>query len=250
MKRRGRPEIANDELLLFAMELMQRVRGENPWAAAGRLLTALGIPANRRDSDQRRLHRKHRTHPYEIDHKILLEFERDPEYFEDSIASCINYVMNKNRAELNPMRTLAVPAKPLAKRENGGPPDMQPRVYIFKELKPAGVPYTRKHVTTLEYRGEFPMHFNVGANRVAWVAGEVDAWVEERIRARRVVPLKDNGTASPPSEGTRLEAAAQPFKRGRGRPKGRRNKLDHSAGRPSKPVSAMHTAVPAPLAAA
>src|SRR4051794_18595125 len=103
MKRRGRPEIANDDLLLFAIELMQRVRGEIPWAAAGRLLTALGVPANRRDSEQRRLHRKHRTHPYEIDHKTLLEFERDPEYFEESIASCINYVMNKNQAELSSM---------------------------------------------------------------------------------------------------------------------------------------------------
>jgi predicted DNA-binding transcriptional regulator AlpA len=59
------------------------------------------------------------------------------------------------------------------------------RVYRFPELKPAGVPFTRKHVTTLEKRGQFPMHFNVGENSVAWLADEVDRWVDEKVRGRR-----------------------------------------------------------------
>jgi predicted DNA-binding transcriptional regulator AlpA len=63
------------------------------------------------------------------------------------------------------------------------------RVYRFADLKPAGVPFTRKHVTTLEKRDEFPPHFQLGPNSVAWVGDEVDAWVEGKIRARRVVPI-------------------------------------------------------------
>ena len=62
-----------------------------------------------------------------------------------------------------------------------------PRIYVWKELRPNGVPYVRKHVTTLERLGEFPMHFNLGPNRVGWMADEVDAWVEQRVRNRRIV---------------------------------------------------------------
>lgn len=60
------------------------------------------------------------------------------------------------------------------------------RAYQFRDLKPAGVPYSRKHVTTLEKRDEFPMHFQLGPNSIAWVADEVDAWVENKIRGRNV----------------------------------------------------------------
>jgi hypothetical protein len=59
------------------------------------------------------------------------------------------------------------------------------RIYLWKDLRAAGVPYVRKHVRTLERRAEFPIHFNIGPNRVAWSADEVDAWVEERVRTGR-----------------------------------------------------------------
>ena len=58
------------------------------------------------------------------------------------------------------------------------------RVYRFRDLKNAGVPFTRKHITHLEKLGTFPMHFYIGENSVAWVADEVDGWVEDRIRRR------------------------------------------------------------------
>jgi prophage regulatory protein len=61
---------------------------------------------------------------------------------------------------------------------------MSQRVYIFRDLKSAGCPFTRKHVTTLEKLGDFPMHFHITDFSVGWVAAEVDAWVEERIRRR------------------------------------------------------------------
>jgi prophage regulatory protein len=59
------------------------------------------------------------------------------------------------------------------------------RTYRFRELKSAGVPFTRKHVAHLEKRNGFPMHFNIGENSIAWVADEVDRWVEERVRRGR-----------------------------------------------------------------
>lgn len=61
------------------------------------------------------------------------------------------------------------------------------RLYRFRDLRTAGVPFTRKHITTLEKRGEFPQHVDLTEFSVAWVAAEVDEWVEKRIRAR--VPL-------------------------------------------------------------
>ena len=73
------------------------------------------------------------------------------------------------------------------------------RVYRFPDLKTAGVPFTRKHVTTMEKRDEFPTHFKLGSNSVGWVAAEVDAWVEERIRRR-----------GPPREAIRAKPRGDP----------------------------------------
>ena len=60
------------------------------------------------------------------------------------------------------------------------------RIYRYRDLKGAGVPFTRKHITALEKRDDFPPHFELGENSVAWVADEVDRWVETRVRSRRV----------------------------------------------------------------
>jgi predicted DNA-binding transcriptional regulator AlpA len=58
------------------------------------------------------------------------------------------------------------------------------KAYRFRDLRAAGVPFVRKHIATLEKRGDFPQHFQLGQNSVAWVGEEVDHWVEQRIRAR------------------------------------------------------------------
>jgi hypothetical protein len=55
-----------------------------------------------------------------------------------------------------------------------------PRVYRFHDLKAAGVPFTRKHVTHLEKHGWFPKHFNITDFSVGWVGAEVNAWVESK----------------------------------------------------------------------
>ena len=62
------------------------------------------------------------------------------------------------------------------------------RTYRFRELKGAGVPFTRKHVTHLEKHNKFPRHFKIGENSVSWIADEVDRWVEDRVRARTFAP--------------------------------------------------------------
>jgi predicted DNA-binding transcriptional regulator AlpA len=62
------------------------------------------------------------------------------------------------------------------------------RLYRFRDLKGAGVPFTRKHVTHLEKLGKFPSHFKIGENSVTWIADEVDRWVEDRIRRRDFAP--------------------------------------------------------------
>ena len=54
-----------------------------------------------------------------------------------------------------------------------------------KELKSVyGVPYSFAHIARLEAAGQFPKRMKLGACRVAWVAEEVDNWIEERIANR------------------------------------------------------------------
>jgi predicted DNA-binding transcriptional regulator AlpA len=68
--------------------------------------------------------------------------------------------------------------------------EQQFRLYRFKDLRHAGVPFTRKHITTLEDRGKFPARVKLTEFSVAWVAAEIDHWVEERILAHRRQPKK------------------------------------------------------------
>jgi prophage regulatory protein len=54
-----------------------------------------------------------------------------------------------------------------------------------KELKSVyGVPYSFAHIARLESAGKFPKRVTLGACRVAWVAEEVEVWIEERIANR------------------------------------------------------------------
>jgi prophage regulatory protein len=54
-----------------------------------------------------------------------------------------------------------------------------------KELKSVyGVPYSFAHIARLEVAGTFPSRVTLGACRVAWVAEEVEGWIEERIANR------------------------------------------------------------------
>jgi predicted DNA-binding transcriptional regulator AlpA len=56
----------------------------------------------------------------------------------------------------------------------------------FPELKSAGVGYSRVHIDRLEKAGEFPKRVHLGANRVAWLADEIQAHMARAVTARSV----------------------------------------------------------------
>jgi hypothetical protein len=69
------------------------------------------------------------------------------------------------------------------------------RIYRFRDLRGAGVPFTRKHVRTLEQLDQFPRHVNFGVSTVAWLADEVDEWVATAVRDRRQMPRRGSPIA-------------------------------------------------------
>ena len=62
---------------------------------------------------------------------------------------------------------------------------MSTKLVSKKELKLVyGIPYSFAHIARLEAAGLFPKRVRLGACRVAWVAEEVQNWIDERIANR------------------------------------------------------------------
>lgn len=62
---------------------------------------------------------------------------------------------------------------------------MTQRLVTKKELRSLfGVPYSFAHIARLEAAGQFPKRVRLGACRVAWLAGEVQGWIDERVATR------------------------------------------------------------------
>jgi len=62
---------------------------------------------------------------------------------------------------------------------------MPTKLVSKKELKLVyGVPYSFAHIARLEAAGSFPKRVRLGACRVAWIAEEVQSWIDERIATR------------------------------------------------------------------
>ena len=62
---------------------------------------------------------------------------------------------------------------------------MTQKLVSKKELKSIyGVPYSFAHIARLEVAGEFPKRVKLGACRVAWLAEEVQDWIDERVANR------------------------------------------------------------------
>jgi prophage regulatory protein len=55
---------------------------------------------------------------------------------------------------------------------------------MFSDEISKRIPYSQNHLRRLESAGQFPRRVRVGPNRVAWVRGEIDDWVEQRIASR------------------------------------------------------------------
>ena len=83
------------------------------------------------------------------------------------------------------------------------PPQAQ-TVLTYADLRSRGVTLSIVSLWRLEREGRFPKRFNLSANRVAWVASEIDAWIAERVAER--------GKPTP-------SAPSAPGKRRRGRPR-------------------------------
>ncbi|MBW5438344.1 AlpA family phage regulatory protein [Bradyrhizobium canariense] len=60
-----------------------------------------------------------------------------------------------------------------------------PKLLPFFDLHDHGVLLGRRQIDRLEAEGKFPKRVPIGANRVGWVATEIDDWVNAAI-ARRV----------------------------------------------------------------
>ena len=64
---------------------------------------------------------------------------------------------------------------------------MTQKLVSKKELKSVyGVPYSFAHIARLEAAGEFPQRVKLGACRVAWLAEEVQNWIDERVALRNL----------------------------------------------------------------
>lgn len=66
---------------------------------------------------------------------------------------------------------------------------MTQKLVTKKELRSIyGVPYSVQHIARLERAGRFPKRIKLGQCRVAWLAEEVEAWIEERVANRNTAP--------------------------------------------------------------
>jgi predicted DNA-binding transcriptional regulator AlpA len=66
----------------------------------------------------------------------------------------------------------------------------QLKLCTWKELKEVyGIPYCRLHIRRLELNGQFPQRVQLGERRVAWLALEVEQWIQGRLigAARRIL---------------------------------------------------------------
>lgn len=62
---------------------------------------------------------------------------------------------------------------------------MTQKLVTKKELRSLfGVPYSFAHIARLEASGQFPKRVRLGACRVAWLAEEIQNWIDERVANR------------------------------------------------------------------
>jgi prophage regulatory protein len=58
------------------------------------------------------------------------------------------------------------------------------RLLSRKDLREIGVQFHRVHLDRLIKAGKFPRPVKIGENKNAWLATEVEAWLDDRIKAR------------------------------------------------------------------
>ena len=94
-------------------------------------------------------------------------------------------VRSLHRDELQSRRGPRASATPAVSGQDAGPK----RVPLLKLLRFPAVRdrtgLSRSTIWRLERRGEFPKHYRIAPNVVAWVEDDVAGWIEERTAARQ-----------------------------------------------------------------
>ena len=98
-----------------------------------------------------------------------------------SVASSAPCSAGRNSNTVSATRS-SIPHHPT---EGLAPRTMSCRLITRAELSQI-VPYTGQHILRLEKSGKFPRRVRVGANRVAWLLSEVEAWGAARVSERDV----------------------------------------------------------------
>ena len=57
------------------------------------------------------------------------------------------------------------------------------RVISYRELRKK-IDFTRQYFSILEKKGKFPRRVHLGKNKVGWIEGEVDRWIDQRAAER------------------------------------------------------------------
>lgn len=69
--------------------------------------------------------------------------------------------------------------------------DNKPRLMAPKDAA-AATSLSRTLLALMAAEGQFPQPVQLGERRIAYVRAEVEAWIDQRIAARRVEPANDN----------------------------------------------------------
>lgn len=72
--------------------------------------------------------------------------------------------------------------------------DNKPRLMAPKDAA-AATSLSRTLIALMAAEGQFPQPVQLGDRRIAYVRSEVEAWIDARIAARRVVADNDNRPA-------------------------------------------------------
>jgi prophage regulatory protein len=67
-----------------------------------------------------------------------------------------------------------------------------PRLLTWRQLKEVfGIPYSREHVRRLEKAGKFPPRLCLSPQKVAWLKGDILAWLQARADERTTRVYRD-----------------------------------------------------------
>jgi predicted DNA-binding transcriptional regulator AlpA len=62
---------------------------------------------------------------------------------------------------------------------------------FYRDLKPKGIPLSKRQIKRLEAKGCFPRHFNISPRVEGWFEDEIDSFLDARAAARGTVSLAE-----------------------------------------------------------